>query len=268
MNALGKNYDALKSRLDQYYLRARYYNPASGRFTQQDSWMGNNSDPITLHKYLYADASPVNKIDPSGHMSLVSEMAAVGTIGVLSTVAYNNWQAANRFNNTAAWGEEDWSRTNVAGWLVLAAMASSGTSMLDKITDKINSDDDTAYVFYHGTDQATGAYLAAGGNIDAEAITKNRQWNASTGGFYLADSYEDAFWFGQFHADSGFVVVEYLMTASALGTLKATGASITPIPQAPGFWPVGNEMVVPVPAFPVFNGLMRKGQIIPSIAPF
>ncbi len=58
--------------LSQYYLRARYYNPASGRFTQQDSWMGNNSDPITLHKYLYANADPANVTDPSGHFGLVS----------------------------------------------------------------------------------------------------------------------------------------------------------------------------------------------------
>lgn len=25
--------------------------------------MGNNSDPVTLHKYLYANANPVNMID-------------------------------------------------------------------------------------------------------------------------------------------------------------------------------------------------------------
>jgi hypothetical protein len=34
--------------------------------------MGNNSDPITLHKYLYANADPTNVTDPSGQFGLVS----------------------------------------------------------------------------------------------------------------------------------------------------------------------------------------------------
>jgi hypothetical protein len=33
--------------------------------------MGNNSDPITLHKYLYANADPANTTDPSGYFGLV-----------------------------------------------------------------------------------------------------------------------------------------------------------------------------------------------------
>ena len=70
----GEQYDA---GLDQYYLRARYYDQGVGRFTQQDTWMGRDSDPITLHKYLYANSDPVNHTDPSGQMSLGSMMTGV-----------------------------------------------------------------------------------------------------------------------------------------------------------------------------------------------
>ncbi|WP_253938791.1 polymorphic toxin-type HINT domain-containing protein, partial [Hahella sp. HN01] len=63
----GEQYDAS---LDQYYLRARYYDQNQGRFTQMDTWMGINSDPVTLHKYLYANADPGNMVDPSGNFSL------------------------------------------------------------------------------------------------------------------------------------------------------------------------------------------------------
>lgn len=35
-----------------------------------DSWDGRSSDPIILHKYLYANADGVSHTDPSGHMSL------------------------------------------------------------------------------------------------------------------------------------------------------------------------------------------------------
>lgn len=49
-----------------YYLRARYMDPGTGRFASLDPYAGNASDPITLHKYLYANANPVFYTDPSG----------------------------------------------------------------------------------------------------------------------------------------------------------------------------------------------------------
>lgn len=35
-----------------------------------DSYQGSIYDPVTLHKYLYANANPVMYTDPSGYMSL------------------------------------------------------------------------------------------------------------------------------------------------------------------------------------------------------
>lgn len=64
----GEQYDA---ETQNYYLRARYFSPSIGSFTQQDTYMGNNQDPISLHKYLYANANPSNMIDPSGRVSMM-----------------------------------------------------------------------------------------------------------------------------------------------------------------------------------------------------
>jgi RHS repeat-associated protein len=50
-----------------YYLRARYLDPHAGRFTAMDSFIGKDVDPSSLHKYAYANGSPANYIDPTGH---------------------------------------------------------------------------------------------------------------------------------------------------------------------------------------------------------
>ncbi len=73
--------------LNQYYLRARYYDQGIGRFTQQDTWMGNNYDPVTLHKYLYANADPVNGIDPSGNFTMGQVMSSVNISSTLAVVS-------------------------------------------------------------------------------------------------------------------------------------------------------------------------------------
>lgn len=49
-----------------YYLRARWMDPAVGRFLSADPFPGLIFEPLTLHKYLYAGADPVDRLDPSG----------------------------------------------------------------------------------------------------------------------------------------------------------------------------------------------------------
>jgi RHS repeat-associated protein len=52
--------------------RASYLNPTTGRFWTQDSYEGNQSEPLSLHKYLYAANNPANVVDPSGLVPIVS----------------------------------------------------------------------------------------------------------------------------------------------------------------------------------------------------
>jgi RHS repeat-associated protein len=66
----GEQYD---SDLGLYYLRARYYNPLTGRFMSRDpkdpQLIDSHRvplDPKGRHKYLYAGGDPVNMIDPTG----------------------------------------------------------------------------------------------------------------------------------------------------------------------------------------------------------
>ncbi len=50
------------------YLRARYYDPSMGRFISEDSYLGNNTDPLSLNLYTYCANNPILYKDPSGHV--------------------------------------------------------------------------------------------------------------------------------------------------------------------------------------------------------
>jgi RHS repeat-associated protein len=64
----GEQYDP---DLQLYYLRARYFNPLTGRFLSRDPWSGQMFEPQTLHKYMYATGDPVNLQDPRGRQAMV-----------------------------------------------------------------------------------------------------------------------------------------------------------------------------------------------------
>ena len=74
----GEQYD---SDLGLYYLRARYYNPLTGRFMSRDPEDGLFSIPATLHKYLYVGGDPVNAWDPTGRAEIAEYSRRLRRIG-------------------------------------------------------------------------------------------------------------------------------------------------------------------------------------------
>ena len=61
-----------------YYLRARYYDQSNGRFVSQDPFGGRDDDPVSLHRYLYANADPIQMVDPSGRDSMGEVLVNIG----------------------------------------------------------------------------------------------------------------------------------------------------------------------------------------------
>lgn len=49
------------------YLRARHYDPATGRFLTADSSLGVLEAPASLNLYTYVENNPSDWVDPSGH---------------------------------------------------------------------------------------------------------------------------------------------------------------------------------------------------------
>ena len=56
---------------------------STGRFISMDTYQGSTADPISLHKYLYANSNPVTYSDPSGYMSLMGEVAVNAIIDIM-----------------------------------------------------------------------------------------------------------------------------------------------------------------------------------------
>ena len=70
----GQQYDELT---EQYYLRARYYNPVAGRFMQEDVYQGDG-----LNLYAYCGNNPVVYWDPSGYTAWDVFRATIKGLGL------------------------------------------------------------------------------------------------------------------------------------------------------------------------------------------
>ena len=70
------------------YLRARWYNPNTGRFNKLDPYFGNRSKPITFHKYAYAALNPIMFADPAGLMPTLGSMMSAMRTGLNLTMSF------------------------------------------------------------------------------------------------------------------------------------------------------------------------------------
>ena len=69
-NAIRYAGEFLDSETGLYYLRARFYDPYLGRFTTEDSYWGEDENPLSLNLYTYCANDPVRYVDPSGHVTM------------------------------------------------------------------------------------------------------------------------------------------------------------------------------------------------------
>ena len=114
-----------------YYLRARYMDTSTGRFISQDSYAGSISDPVSLHKYLYANADPVNNSDPSGYMTFVGAIVASAICGILVSMATT--YLSNVFAIRDQTGEFDWSWNLTVDDVCMSVLVGGGLGALGAI---------------------------------------------------------------------------------------------------------------------------------------
>ena len=59
----GEYYD---DELDMLYLRARHYDPQTGRFISLDTEKGSIQNPMDMNRYVYCRNNPLKYVDPTG----------------------------------------------------------------------------------------------------------------------------------------------------------------------------------------------------------
>jgi len=138
--------------LGVYYLRTRYYDQGIGRFIQMDTWMGNSTDPVTLHKYLYGNVDPVNFVDPSGNFSLGSVGATNNIIGVLATASIASYSIGQSLSGGGA--SDGGFNSNQLGWLVIAGMSMHNPSLTKAIDRQLakRKDSNDSVILYRSVE--------------------------------------------------------------------------------------------------------------------
>ena len=78
--------------------------PKTGTFLSLDPYQGNRHDPASLHKYMYANANPVNNVDPTGMWTLGEMSGAMAGQGILAGANGLNFWMMLRALKGAAYG--------------------------------------------------------------------------------------------------------------------------------------------------------------------
>ena len=116
----------------QYYLRARYYNPVIGRFTQEDTYRGDG-----LNLYAYCRNNPVYYVDPTGHDSskVNSYQDARDNEIELSTIE----GASNSVLENANYAQKTYSKTfSEEGRKIYSSLAGEPINTIDDLVSSIN----------------------------------------------------------------------------------------------------------------------------------
>ena len=132
------NGESYNPNIESQYLRARYYDVVTAVFYTEDTYLGNIIEPLTLNRYNYCVASPLNYVDPSGNVAVMvpiqpiknvmddfaQVIAETGKTGVaaLKEVAYRNVIEKEQKRTSVGDSIEDYLENTESGGQVLGAL--------------------------------------------------------------------------------------------------------------------------------------------------
>ncbi len=179
----GSNFKYKGEQADQggmYFMRARYYDPTTGRFISKDPVEGMIGNPQSQNGYNFANANPVNLSDPSGEFAIVPVLLVAWAVAEIGLTASD----ANDFANTmqdpnANVCDKAWSGALLAAGLIGPGGGyGKGAKVIQNILDTrwykgtFNTVEDSAR--YHLGKHGKGRSLEEYTNAGVEFFNKNK----------------------------------------------------------------------------------------------
>lgn len=153
----GQQYDQVSG---QYYLRARYYNPVIGRFTQEDTYRGDG-----LNLYAYCKNNPVYYVDPSGN---ICDSAAS--------------RIMDKFGANGECGASRNEQKKLAAYL--RDKDRNGGNLSDNERRILNQIDDYTYLSRYDNQTMPGHLISNGGPTNGYIKDSNGRWHRPNGEFW------------------------------------------------------------------------------------
>jgi len=175
----GEYYD---KETDTIYLRARYYSPKTGRFTQQD--------PIRngLNWYTYCGNDPISRIDPSGLLDVMVQYIAEKNKGSVTVDKKEMTVTVIMNNKTKIYSESEYTVMNsmviIDNEVLMKDFGISEKRSTHRSGDLFNTEDHTAMAF--------------GFMYNAISIEKNREYGA-----FIYENGKNKFSFGTVSIGTG-----------------------------------------------------------------
>jgi RHS repeat-associated protein len=122
----GEQFDA---EAELVFLRARYYDPATGRFLTRDPFPGVPELPAAYAPYAYALNNPVLLTDPSGEIPPLIVLVLIGAQVYMTYLDYAEAREAWQ-DPCATWMD----RSTATGWLVLGIVDPTKVSRIGRLS--------------------------------------------------------------------------------------------------------------------------------------
>jgi RHS repeat-associated protein len=211
------------------FMKARYYDPAMGRFLTPDSLVASPYNPQNLSRYTYVDNNPINFTDPSGHWkwkNFIREIKHVAIIDVIQRdgLIWMNIGGHAIFGNDRriTWNNS-WRHTyqtlvwEVSVAAIVGCVASGGNCISDDKDPPDNSP--SSHNDYSG--EGNGQQYVSGGDTIYDVVT----WvSGAQAGEESAEWYAD-----QYNEKKGISAAPYWVggVLSAAWTPETAGATAT-----------------------------------------
>ncbi|WP_075186521.1 hypothetical protein [Teredinibacter haidensis] len=212
---------------------------------------------------MYAGNDPALMVDPSGNNFTIGGLSI--SFNMMATLAVGSYASYQVGQSLAGSDLDSGFSSGQSFWILLAAMAGTGSNLLDMVTSKVGADSSGAITMYHGSSVESLVSLLNGAPLSvASAQEQKFPGEGSLLGFFLTPDLLAAEFFGQ---RRGGGVIQFTFTTSAFNAIRS-GSITQPIPpigssmQSPGM-----EMIVQPVVFPLFDSLRSSGQIIASPVP-